>query len=311
MDASHLARLPGELRNQIYDLTINGLVNQTYSCIVFEHYNESDTTATMPNRNTDSGLALSRTCKQLREECGTRLYSNCIIYITVFQGSKEETKINFIRKEEAKINYIRIMRKIVSIIGLDNVLLCRGMELRIATKRDYSSITSNEQAIAPAITQLYPWSSRTRIPLRIRLGCQLPLLELLDLTHSCDTVVEEVEQLPRTDYHQQEDFAVALWLPRVCEDVRAAEATKWATAKKATALVEWMVGSEKGCKVENKVESKAVIRCKVGGDEAVDGRVSGSMAPGVSKETNNGGEVAEPSTLPLWFAMCKWALGSW
>ncbi|KAK3666221.1 hypothetical protein LTR22_002885 [Elasticomyces elasticus] len=260
----------------------------------------------MPNRNTDSGLALSRTCKQLREECGTRLYSNCIIYTTVFQGSKEETKIKFIRKEETKINYIRIMRKIVSIIGLDNVLLCRGMELRIATKRDYSSITSNEQAIAPAITQLYPWSSRTRIPLRIRLGPQLPLLELLDLTHSCDTVVEEVEQLPRTDYHQQEDFAVALWLPRVCEDVRAAEARKWATAKKATALIEWMVGSDKGCMVESKAENKALIGRQVGGDEAVVGKVSGSMAPRISeKGTSNGGKVAEPSRLALWFAMCK------
>ncbi|KAK4890102.1 hypothetical protein LTR27_011208 [Elasticomyces elasticus] len=207
----------------------------------------------MPNRNTDSGLALSRTCKQLREECGTRLYSKCIIYITVFQGSKEEAKINYIRiKEEAKIDYIRIMRKI------------------------------------------------------------LPLLELLDLSHSCDTVIEEVEQLPRTDYHQQEDFAVALWLPRVCEGVRAAEARKWATGKKATALVEWMVGSVKGCKVESKAENKAVISRKVGGDEAVDGKVPGSMASRVSKKrTINGGEVAEPSSLALWFAMCKWALESW
>ncbi|KAK4952358.1 hypothetical protein LTR10_009164 [Elasticomyces elasticus] len=290
MDASHLARLPAELRNQIYDLTTNGLVNQTHRYIVFEHYSQSNTTALVPNRKVDSGIALSRTCKQLREECGARLYSNSIVYVTVYQGPEEE----------AKINYVRIMRKIVSRIGLDNVFLCRDMELRIATKAVLSSISSSEQAIAPAIKQLYPWSTRSRIPLRIRLGYQLPLLELLDLGHSCDTVLEE---LALDSDSQQENIAVALWLPRVCEGVRASEARKLAIAKKSTAGIKWMVGSEKGCKALSKAESKAVVGHQTGGDGAVNGSAPRSIS--------NSGEAAQATRLALWLATCKWVLGSW
>ncbi|KAK0282264.1 hypothetical protein LTR35_000671 [Friedmanniomyces endolithicus] len=181
MEPSPLVELAPELRNRIYELAFtNPPIELTWTT-----YYDS-VPRPVPHTNRRLGLALTATCKQIKEECGRGMFfanNDFIIFCRPGNSgySRDDTR------------YADVIRSFIATIGFGNALAARTLSL--------SQARIDTSLFRPAIEQLHPLCRAIRLPLKIWLSGRSSLeIDMVRLRRTGDSVADRLDMLswPRT-----------------------------------------------------------------------------------------------------------------
>ncbi|KAK1064650.1 hypothetical protein LTR74_008502 [Friedmanniomyces endolithicus] len=181
MEPSPLLELAAELRNRIFELAFtNPPIELTWTT-----YYDS-VPRPVPHTNRRLGLALTATCKQIKEECGRGMFyaNNDFIILCHFGNS------GYSRDDTG---YADVIRRFIATIGFGNALTARTLSI--------SQARIDARLFRPAIEQLYPLCRAIKLPLKIWLNRRSSLeIDMLQLRRTGDSVADRLDTLswPRT-----------------------------------------------------------------------------------------------------------------
>ncbi|KAK1825160.1 hypothetical protein LTR12_000449 [Friedmanniomyces endolithicus] len=122
MESSPLLKLPPELRNYIYELTFtNPPIELTWTT------HDGSVPRPEPHSNRRLGLALTATCKQVKQECGRMLYADNDFVISCRLGKSGYSKYD--------TGYADIVRRFIATVGFGNALAVRTLTLTLTQAR--------------------------------------------------------------------------------------------------------------------------------------------------------------------------------
>ncbi|KAK1824779.1 hypothetical protein LTR12_000836 [Friedmanniomyces endolithicus] len=150
MDPSPLLELAAELRNRIYELTFtNPPIELTWTT------DYPSVPRAEPHTNRRLGLALTATCKQIKQECGRGMfYANNDFVISCRLGNSGYSMDD--------TGYADVIRRFIATIGFGNALMARTLSL--------SQARIDARLFRPAIEQLYPLCRAIKLLLKIWLN---------------------------------------------------------------------------------------------------------------------------------------------
>ncbi|KAK0257790.1 hypothetical protein B0A54_10835 [Friedmanniomyces endolithicus] len=177
MEPSPSVELAPELRNRIYELAFT---NPPIELTWITDY--PSVPRAVPHSNRRLGLALTATCKQIKDECGRGMfYANNDFVVSYRSGTSGY--------QENDTRYADVIRRFVATIGFDNALAARTLSLK--------QTRIHNRLFEPAIEQLYPLCRAIRLPLKIWLNRSGSLeIDMLQLLRTGDLVADRLDIRP-------------------------------------------------------------------------------------------------------------------
>ncbi|KAK1058127.1 hypothetical protein LTR74_013656 [Friedmanniomyces endolithicus] len=189
MESSPLLKLPPELRNYIYELTFtNPPIELTWTT------HDGSVPRPEPHSNRRLGLALTATCKQVKQECGRMLYADNDFVISCRLGKSGYSKYD--------TGYADIVRRFIATVGFGNALAVRTLTLTLTQAR------MDMRQFGPVIEQLYPLCRTIQLPLTVLLNRPLTLhIEMLQLRRTGNLAADVFDAQPGTEHLPRTRFA--------------------------------------------------------------------------------------------------------
>ncbi|KAK0346189.1 hypothetical protein LTR91_020121 [Friedmanniomyces endolithicus] len=177
MDPSPLLELAAELRNRIYELTF------TNPPIEFKWtIHDGSVPYLEPHSNRRLGLALTATCKQIKQECGRGMFyanNDFIMLCHWIDAGYQRTPTG----------YADVIRRFIATIGFGNALAARTLFLSLA-RMDW-------RHFVPAIQQLHPLCEAIKLPLKVAQSWNSPLqIDMLQLHDTGNLVADTLDTRP-------------------------------------------------------------------------------------------------------------------